>query len=291
MIKTYFLNAYPYPVEEQFLKTLWESTNLKRQTQTFPFLWESLIKNMSRRPKLQVNIHTFCWFMPWGNMEVEEELNSSANKDLMSYRKMILFYTYSWTFLLLTMWFFLSYKRSRVLLFLWFHKEKKIIVKTKETFELDANVWILYSWDSCITFSWLTLCRPKRLNPQTHILGPPVCVCVCVCVCTHLVAFNYFATPWTVAQQPPLSMGFSRQKYWSVFSSLGDLWDPWIETASLASPALAGRFLTTAPPGKPGSSFPPGCMILEHITISCPHLLNNTQTHTHTHTPNEYLKG
>ena len=133
--------------------------------------------------------------------------------------------------------------------------------------------------------------RGWTLRPISWVLLC-VCVCVCVCVCahacvhmcTHLVAFNYFATPWTVAQQPPLSMGFSRQKYWSVFSSLGDLWDPWIETASLASPALAGRFLTTAPPGKPGSSFPPGCMILEHITISCPHLLNNTQTHTHTHT-------
>lgn len=49
--KPYFLNVHPYQLK-QFLKTLWESTNLKRQTQIFPFLWESLIKNMSRRPKL-----------------------------------------------------------------------------------------------------------------------------------------------------------------------------------------------------------------------------------------------
>ena len=123
-----------------------------------------------------------------------------------------------------------------------------------------------------------------------------VCVRVCVCVCmscvhmrTHSVAFNYFATPWTIAHQPPLSMWFSRQKYWSVFSSLGDLRHPWIEPTSLASPALAGGFFTTAPPGKPGSSLPPWCIILEHITVSCPHLLNNTHTHTHTHTHSKWI--
>ena len=43
-----------------------------------------------------------------------------------------------------------------------------------------------------------------------------VCVCVCVCVCVS--CFNHvwlFETPWTVARQAPLSMGFSRQEYWS----------------------------------------------------------------------------
>ena len=50
------------------------------------------------------------------------------------------------------------------------------------------------------------------------------------------------ATPWTVAHQAPLSMGFSRQEYWSglPFPSLGDLPDPGIEPASFMSPALAG---------------------------------------------------
>ena len=45
------------------------------------------------------------------------------------------------------------------------------------------------------------------------------------------------ATPWTVAYQDPLSMGFSRQEYWSglPFPSPGDLPDPGIE---LGSPAL-----------------------------------------------------
>ena len=61
-----------------------------------------------------------------------------------------------------------------------------------------------------------------------------------------------FATPWAVAHQAPLSMGFSRQEYWSglSFSSPGDFRDPEIELLSLVSPSLAFGFCTTAPPGK-----------------------------------------
>ena len=56
------------------------------------------------------------------------------------------------------------------------------------------------------------------------------------------------ATPWTVAHQPPLSMGFSKREYWSGVPCppLGDLPDPGIEPVSLMSPALAGRFFTTS---------------------------------------------
>ena len=45
-----------------------------------------------------------------------------------------------------------------------------------------------------------------------------------------------FATPWTLAHQAPLSMGFPRQEYWSglLFPSPGDLSDPGIEPASCA---------------------------------------------------------
>jgi len=54
-------------------------------------------------------------------------------------------------------------------------------------------------------------------------------------------------TPWTIAHQTPLSLGFSRQEYGSglPFPSPGDLSDPGIEPASLMSAALAGRFFTT----------------------------------------------
>ena len=57
---------------------------------------------------------------------------------------------------------------------------------------------------------------------------------------------------WTVALQAPLSMGFSRQEYWSGLpcSPPGDLPDPRMESVFLISPALAGRFFTTGPPRK-----------------------------------------
>ena len=59
-----------------------------------------------------------------------------------------------------------------------------------------------------------------------------------------------FATPQTVARQAPPSLEFSRQEYWNglPFPTPGDLPDPGIK---LSSPALAGRFFITAPPGKP----------------------------------------
>ena len=50
----------------------------------------------------------------------------------------------------------------------------------------------------------------------------------------------------TLAHQGPLSMGFTRQEYWSglQFPSPGDLQDPVIEPAFLMSPALTGGFFT-----------------------------------------------
>ena len=64
------------------------------------------------------------------------------------------------------------------------------------------------------------------------------------------VISSTFVTPWTIALQPSLSMGFSRQEYWSrlPFPSLGDLSDSEIDPASLD---LAGRLLATGPSGKP----------------------------------------
>ena len=55
-------------------------------------------------------------------------------------------------------------------------------------------------------------------------------------------------TPWTVACQAPLPMGFFRQEYWSglPFPSPGDLPNPGIEPTSLTSPAQAGRFFSTS---------------------------------------------
>ena len=61
-----------------------------------------------------------------------------------------------------------------------------------------------------------------------------------------------FATPWTVARQAPLSVGFPRQEYWSglPFPPPGDIPEPGIEPESPAASALAGRFSTTESLGK-----------------------------------------
>ena len=59
-------------------------------------------------------------------------------------------------------------------------------------------------------------------------------------------------TPWTVARQAPLSMGFSRQEYWSGLP-LNPPWalpNPGIEPTSLASPALACGSFTTSTTGE-----------------------------------------
>ena len=68
--------------------------------------------------------------------------------------------------------------------------------------------------------------------------------------CSHV---RFFVTQWTVAHQATLSMGFSRQEYWSGLPCppLGDLLDPGMEPAS---PTLAGGSLPSVPPRKPKGS-------------------------------------
>ena len=64
---------------------------------------------------------------------------------------------------------------------------------------------------------------------------------------SHFSYVRLCVTPWTVAHQAPLSVGFSGQEYWSgsSFPLPGDLPDPGIEPVSLMSPALAGGFFIT----------------------------------------------
>ena len=63
-----------------------------------------------------------------------------------------------------------------------------------------------------------------------------------------LSCVQLFATVWSAAYQAPLSMGFSRQEYWSGLPFLppGDLPNPGTEPKSLMSSVLAGRFFTTS---------------------------------------------
>ena len=87
------------------------------------------------------------------------------------------------------------------------------------------------------TKSTLNAAEQKELSPCQHHDA---------CVLSHFSRILFFVTLWTVALQALLSMGFSRQAYWSglPFPPPRDLPDPRIER--LMSPASAGRFFTSS---------------------------------------------
>ena len=74
-----------------------------------------------------------------------------------------------------------------------------------------------------------------------------------MCVLSHSVVSDSFSTPWKVACQVPLTMGFSRQEYESglLFPPPGDHPNPGIEPESPVCPAMAGGLFTTDLTGKP----------------------------------------
>ena len=91
-----------------------------------------------------------------------------------------------------------------------------------------------------------------------------------MCVQSRFSQVRLCATLWTIVHQAPLSIEFCRQQHWSGLPCPppGDLPGPEIKITYLMSPALAGRFLPLAQPGKP-------MYIYIHTCI---------HTHTHTHT-------
>ena len=88
-----------------------------------------------------------------------------------------------------------------------------------------------------------------------------LCCCLVASEVKLLSRVRLFATPWTVAYQAPLSMGFSRQECWSElpFPSPGDLPEPGIKPGS---PALQADALPSEPPGKP-------CLVATLCTTLC----------------------
>ena len=110
---------------------------------------------------------------------------------------------------------------------------------------LQCNICHCYGLN-CITV------HPPSANSCAEVLTPRTSERAHIwrlCLCQLSRCVQLFATPWTVA---PLSMGFSRQEYWSglPFPSPGGLPNPGIKLESPGSPALAGGFFTTVPPGK-----------------------------------------
>ena len=90
---------------------------------------------------------------------------------------------------------------------------------------------------------WKTETRRDICTPVNPVSIDSMCVLLS---CFSRV--QLFATPWTVAHQASLSIGFSRQEHLSglLCPPPEDLLDLGIELSSLMSPALAGGFLTTS---------------------------------------------
>ena len=105
-------------------------------------------------------------------------------------------------------------------------------------------------------------------SPQEHT-GKPILTRTCLL--SRFGRVRLFVAPWTVACQVPLSMGFSRQEYWSglPFPSLGDLPDPGTEPTSLMSPALAGGFFSGSKlvKGLWSIQTAPGCPAAKKISL------------------------
>ena len=109
--------------------------------------------------------------------------------------------------------------------------------------------WNIFRSDSGLHPLWATSMThwwPSKIAP--HVAKYPL-VKVTVLV-AHISCIWLFATPWTVAHQSSLPMGFSRQEYWSglPFPSPGDLSNPGIKSES---PTLQADSLQSEPPGKP----------------------------------------
>ena len=74
-----------------------------------------------------------------------------------------------------------------------------------------------------------------------------------LCMCVHAQSCPILCDSTDCSPPGPLSMEFSRQKYWSglPFPLPGALSNPGIQSITSVFPALAGIFFTTEPPGKP----------------------------------------
>ena len=98
-------------------------------------------------------------------------------------------------------------------------------------------------------YGWHAYAVNKILKYASQSKATDYWVLKCMLVLSHT---QLFATPWTIALESPLSMGFPRQEYWSglPFPPLGDLPNPAIKPVSPVSPALQVDSLHPEPSGR-----------------------------------------
>ena len=141
------------------------------------------------------------------------------------------------------------------------HTGTMILVRLKYSRQ---QYFVLVAWtETLLNASWVPvyvlLIRPlssRHLISQTYKrrkCGKSISVTCPVLLFHHEVVSDSIATPWTV-DPPDSSVHGSRLPVLQYFHSSGDLLDPGIKPKSLASPAQAGGFFTSALPGSPLSS-------------------------------------
>ena len=129
---------------------------------------------------------------------------------------------------------------------------------------VSSDVWTAHELNSARLFPfsywpdiWTGFRLTARFLKWIYIAGKETCLhhqsflsslMIFVCLLSRFSHVLFFATPWTVARQAPLSVGFPRQEYYSGLpcASPEDLPNWGIKPGSLMSPALAGIFLTTS---------------------------------------------
>ena len=118
-------------------------------------------------------------------------------------------------------------------------------IKKDKSFSLvEENIYIR------IKHSFIHLLKNnKHLRSDNNVLSS---ILSTTCMLSHFSCVRLFGTLWTVAHHAPLSMGFSRQEYWSEMPCPppGDLPDPGIKPASPVSPVLWADSLPTELPGE-----------------------------------------
>ena len=146
---------------------------------------------------------------------------------------------------------------GRWILYHWANREDLVI--TLSSVQSLSHVWLLATpwtaqptrflrpWDFPGKSTGVGCHCLLRLFSYTNLI---MLRCVHACILSDV---RHFVTPWTVAYQAPLSVGFFRQEYWSGFLSPGDIPNPGIEPNSCVSTALTDRFFITAPLSKQGS--------------------------------------
>ena len=106
-----------------------------------------------------------------------------------------------------------------------------------------------------------------RIKQQKRIFRKRMYMWMCVRVLSHFSSIWLFVTLWTVARQAPLSLGFSRQEYWSGLPCPppgGSSW-PRDQTRVSCVSCIADGFFTTEPPGKTAYI----CICMYNCTYSC----------------------